>query len=541
MTCIGVVGAGVMGRGIAQLFAQAGHAVLLFDTAEGAARKAVAAVAEVLDRSVAKGRMTEAACAETQERLQVAGSLAGLAECGLVIEAVIERLDVKQGLFRELESILADPAAILASNTSSLTISEIAAACTAPQRVAGLHFFNPVPLMRLAEIVPGVRTDAGVVETLRALVAGTGHQAVVAADQPGFLVNHAGRALYTEGLRLLEENVTDPAGADAVLRDAAGFRMGPFELLDLTGLDVSGKVMTSIYDQFLQEPRYRPSALVPPRVAAGLFGRKVGRGWYEYGEGATRPAAAPVPEAASCPVWIDREAPGAGWLGELRDAAGMPASNDPGGPGLLLIQPWGEDATRFAAARGLDAARCVAVDPLSSASRRRTAMLTVATTPAMRDAAHALLASDGTAVTVINDSPGFIVQRVLALVVNVACHIAQCRIATVDDIEAGVQLGLNYPKGPLEWGDEIGADRVLAILQNLQAATGDPRYRPSPWLSRRAALGLSLRTPPAPRPPPPPKRAPPPAPAAGAPPTSGIVTSVVTRSSIPPKCCHSGR
>ena len=495
MTRIGVVGAGVMGRGIAQLFAQAGHPVLLFDLADGAAQKAISAVVEMLNRSVEKGRMTETACAETRERLQVAGTLAGLSECGLVIEAVVERLDVKQALFRELESMLANRAAILASNTSSLTISEIAAACTAPQRVAGLHFFNPVPLMRLVEIVPGVRTDADVVETLRALVSGTGHQAVVAADQPGFLVNHAGRALYTEGLRLLEENVTDPAGADAVLRDAAGFRMGPFELLDLTGLDVSGMVMTSIYDQFLQEPRYRPSPLVAPRVAAGLFGRKSGRGWYDYAEGAVRPAEPAVPACAVCPVWIDPGAPGAEWLGALRQAAGLPALDDPAADGLLLIQPLGTDATRFAASHGLDASRCVAVDPLPPPDRRRTAMMTIATTPLMRDAAHALLASDGIPVTVINDSPGFVVQRVLAMVVNVACHIAQSRIATVADIQSAVRLGLGYPRGPLAWGDEIGAARILTILENIHTATGDPRYRPSPWLSRRVALGLSLGTP----------------------------------------------
>ena len=484
-----------MGRGIAQLFAQAGHSVLLFDLADGAAQRAIDAVGEMLNRSVAKGRMTDAACVETLGRLRVAGSLAGLAECGLVIEAVIERLDVKQGLVRQLEQVLVDPAAILASNTSSLTISEIAAASTAPQRVVGLHFFNPVPLMRLVEIVPGVRTDAGVVKTLRALVAGTGHQAVVAADQPGFLVNHAGRGLYTEGLRLLEENVSDPAGVDAVLRDAAGFRMGPFELLDLTGLDVSGKVMTSIYEQFLQEPRYRPSSLVPPRIAAGLFGRKTGHGWYDHSEGAARPVVSPTPVSEAYPVWIDPEAPGAEWLGALRHAAGLPVLDDPAADGLLLIQPLGTDATRFAAVQGLDASRCVAVDPLPSPNRRRTAMMTIATTPAMRDAAHALLASDGTPVTVINDSPGFIVQRVLAMVVNIGCHIAQSRIATVADIQSAVRIGLGYPQGPLDWGDELGPARILTILENMQAATGDPRYRPSPWLSRRVALGLSLSTP----------------------------------------------
>ena len=487
---VGVVGTGVMGRGIAQLFAQAGHPVSCFDIMAGAAQRAVEAVSAQLHRNVEKGRMTAADAAATLAQITVADGLAGLAGCGVVIEAVAERLDVKQALFRELEPLLTDPAAILASNTSSLTISEIASACARPQRVAGLHFFNPVPLMRLVEVIPGVRTSAEVVQALRNLVDSTGHRVVVAADQPGFLVNHAGRGLYTEGLRLLEEQVATPAEIDAVLREAVGFRMGPFELLDLTGLDVSGKVMTSIYEQFLGEPRYRPSALVPPRVAAGLFGRKSGEGWYKY-DGSAQPERS-VPPLAKAPVWVDPEADGADWLRGLCRSSDVAPTEEPSSAGLLLIQPWGTDATSYAVAAGLDPARCVAVDPLPPSNRHRTAMQTAATAPAARDLAHALLASDGVAVTVINDSPGFIVQRVLAMVVNIAAHIAQSGIASVADIEAAVQLGLNYPRGPLGWGDLIGGARILAILRGLHQATGDPRYRPSPWLSRRVALGTSL-------------------------------------------------
>lgn len=494
MMRIGVVGAGVMGRGIAQLFAQSGHDVTCFDVDPGAVRSAIATVAELLSRGIAKGRLTQAAADATLARLHIAEALESLAECDLIIEAVAERLDIKQALFRALEGVVADPAAILASNTSSLTIAEIAAACEHPGRVVGLHFFSPVPLMRLVEVIPGVRTDPAVVDRLRALVAETGHQAVVAADQPGFLVNHAGRGLDTEGLRLLEEQVTSPAEVDAVLREAGGFRMGPFELLDLTGLDVSGKVMTSIYEQFLQDPRYRPSALVPPRVAAGLFGRKSGEGWYRYGADAPPAAKCAAPPVTAKPVWIDPAADGAEWLRSLCVGAGATLCAEPTDAGLLLVQPWGSDASTFVAAAGLDATRCVAVDPLGPPHRRRTAMLTIATTAAARDAAHALLASDGTPVTVINDSPGFILQRVLAMVVNIAAHIAQCRIATVADIEAAVQLGLNYPFGPLAWGDRIGGARVLAILRGLHAATGDPRYRPSPWIVRRVALGIPLLT-----------------------------------------------
>jgi len=348
----------------------------------------------------------------------------------------------------------------------------------------------------VAEVIAAVRTAPAVVTTLRDLVEGAGHRAVVAADQPGFLVNHAGRGLYTEGLRLLEEQSASVDQIDLVLREAAGFRMGPFELLDLTGLDVSSKVMSSIYEQFQQEPRFRPSSLVPPRVAAGLFGRKTGQGWYAYeGDARQVPPTPPVPAlAAGLEVWVAPEAAERDALKALVEAAGARWVERPTPEALLIVQPWGGDATGEAAALGLDAAHCVAIDPLPGLGRHRTLMLTVVTAPAMRDAAHALCAHDGVGVTVINDSPGFIVQRVLATVVNIAAQIAQRGIASVDDIEDAVKLGLGYPQGPLSWGDRIGGAQVLAILRRMLAVTGDPRYRPSPWLERRVALGLSLCT-----------------------------------------------
>ena len=242
---IGVVGAGTMGRGIAQLFVQAGHVVLCHDAELPAAVKAVDAVNAMLAKMAEKGKLSGGDLATARARLSVAGSLQNLSPCDLVVEAIVEDLAVKRGLFQQLESIVSDEC-VLASNTSSLTVSDIAAACRRPGRVAGLHFFNPVPLMRVAEVIAAVRTSPDVVVLLKNLIEGTGHRAVITADQPGFLVNHAGRGLYTEGLRLIEECVADAAQVDTVLREAAGFRMGPFELLDLTGLDVSGRVMTSI-------------------------------------------------------------------------------------------------------------------------------------------------------------------------------------------------------------------------------------------------------------------------------------------------------
>lgn len=492
---IAVIGAGTMGRGIVQLFAQAGHRVHCFDSFEGAAGKAVEFVVGMIGRGVDKGRIDAEEFERIRGQIHAAATMQDLADCDVLIEAIVEDLEAKRALFRSLEAVVS-PQAILASNTSSLVVAEIAAACAHPQRVAGLHFFNPVPLMKVAEVIAAVRTAPAVVTTLRDLVAGAGHRAVVVADQPGFLVNHAGRGLYTEGLRLLEEQSASVDQIDLVLREAAGFRMGPFELLDLTGLDVSSKVMSSIYEQFQQEPRFRPSSLVPPRVAAGLFGRKTGQGWYAYeGDARQVPPTSPVPALpAGLEVWVAPEATERDALKALVEAAGAQWVERPTSEALLIVQPWGGDATGEAVALGLDAARCVAIDPLPGLGRHRTLMLTAATAPAMRDAAHALCAHDGVGVTVINDSPGFIVQRVLATVVNIAAQIAQRGIASVDDIEDAVKLGLGYPQGPLSWGDRIGGAQVLAILRRMQAVTGDPRYRPSPWLERRVALGLSLCT-----------------------------------------------
>jgi 3-hydroxybutyryl-CoA dehydrogenase len=494
---IGVVGAGTMGRGIVQLFAQAGHRVHCFDAQPGASAKAIDHVAGMIVRGVEKGRITAEQFARIQERMHACEEIRQLRDCDVVVEAIVEDLEAKRTLFRELEEVVGANT-ILASNTSSLTVAEIAAACARPQQVAGLHFFNPVPLMKVAEVIAAVRTSPQTVDTLKALTQGAGHRAVVTADQPGFLINHAGRGLYTEGLRIVEEQVASPSDVDDVLRDAMGFRMGPFELLDLTGLDVSSKVMASIYEQFQQEPRFRPSSLVAPRVAAGLFGRKSGEGWYRYdvdGKKVMAPGRAQAEFPAGWAVWIDPQATGAGALRELVVSAGARIATDGQKADVAIIQPWGHDATSSALRLGLDAARCVALDPMTPQSLRRTVMLTASTTAAARDAAVGLFSSDGVPVTLINDSAGFIAQRVMATIVNIACNIVQRGIASVADLEDAVPLGLGYPRGPLAWGDQIGASRILAILRAQQEATGDPRYRPSPWLVRRAALGLPLVTP----------------------------------------------
>jgi len=280
---IGIVGAGAMGRGIAQLMAQCGCETLVFDLDRTAGEDALAFVAGIWLRLVEKGRMTASDAEAARARLSQVDSLAKFARCDLVIEAIVERLDAKTALFCELETIVGQ-STILATNTSSLSVTEIAAACARPGRVAGLHFFNPAPLMKLVEIIAGERTDPQVTDALATLIERTGHHGVTVGDTPGFLVNHAGRAYTTEALKILAEGVAAPVTIDAIARDAAGFRMGPFELLDLTGLDVSVPAMQTIYRGFYQEPRLRPVEIGRRRLAAGLLGRKTGEGFYTYGD-----------------------------------------------------------------------------------------------------------------------------------------------------------------------------------------------------------------------------------------------------------------
>lgn len=493
---IGVVGAGAMGRGIVQLFVQSGHPVVCFDVQAGAVDSAMENVTRMITRSIEKGRLPARVGESLEANLIRGQSMQDFADCDLVIEAIIEDVGIKQSLFTELESIVADDA-ILATNTSSLIVAEIAAKCRLPGRLAGLHFFNPVPLMKVAEVISAVRTEAHITAALKRVVENTGHRAVVAADQPGFLVNHAGRGLYTEGLRIVEEQVAQPAVVDTLMREAAGFRMGPFELMDLTGLDVSGTVMESVYQQFQQEPRFRPSALVPPRMAAGLFGRKTGEGWYRYDDGKrVDPTAASAPNAPTQvkAIWIDPDADQASELVALVSAAGQTVANEATKADLQVIQPWGVDASAYCANHQLDASKTVAVDPLPGLDKHRTVMLTCNTAPEARDLAQWLFTRDGVSATVIGDSPGYVVQRVLATIVNIAANIVQRGIAAVDDLEDAVRLGLGYPQGPLHIGDGIGGQRILDILTAQQALTGDDRYRPSTWLRRRVALGLPLVT-----------------------------------------------
>lgn len=495
--CAGVVGTGAMGRGIAQMAAQAGAKVWLLDAQPGAAEKARDALAKTWEGLVAKGKLTAADRDACLARLHVAASAEDLKACDLVIEAIVERLEVKQGLFKQLEDIVA-PDAVLVSNTSSLSITAIGSALRHPARFAGYHFFNPVPLMKVVEVIAGLKTDPAVCERLMGFTRAYGHTPVAAQDTPGFIVNHAGRGYGTEALRVVGERVADFATIDRILRDQVGFRLGPFELMDLTALDVSHPVMESIYHQYYEEPRYRPSVITAQRLAGGVVGKKVGEGFYRYVDGAAQvPAEPAVPVVTDMPpVWVSPKAARRPEIYQLlKDlGASIETAAAPSAQALILVAPLGLDVTTLAAVERHDASRTVGIDMMleDSATKRRVLATNPATRADMRDAAHALFARDGKAVSVVRDSGGFVTQRVVATIVNIAADMCQQGVCSPADLDVAVTLGLGYPMGPLAMGDRIGPTNVLEILFNLQTVYGDARYRPSPWLRRRGALGLSL-------------------------------------------------
>jgi 3-hydroxybutyryl-CoA dehydrogenase len=490
---LGVIGSGAMGRGIAQIAAQAGLAVRLHDSNQQALTGALESIESTLNRLVEKGKMDAAKAGQAIAAIKLCNALSDLVGCDLIVEAIVENLAVKQQLFAQLEPLI-DQSTVLASNTSSLSVTAIAAGMQHPERLLGWHFFNPVPLMRVVEVVDGARSDAALGDGLMLLSKRLGHTPVRAKDTPGFIVNHAGRAFGTEALRIVGEGVCGFEDVDRVMREACGFRLGPFELMDLTGLDVSHPVMESIYHQYYEEPRFRPSVIAAQRYAAGLFGKKTGMGFYDYREGHTGLLEAAAPTERPGLTYVAREFET--HHAEVSSAiAGHTAlTTDPAAADLCIVMPIGQDATSLTSTLKLDPAKTVAIDMLTLHSKRRTLMTNPLTTTTARLQGHALFAADGTPVTVIRDSAGFIAQRIIAMIVNVASEIAQQGIATPADIDLAVQLGLAYPRGPLALGDAYGPSLIDHILRNLQHESGDPRYRPSAWLTRRALLGVSLAT-----------------------------------------------
>lgn len=385
-SCVGVVGAGAMGTGIAQVAAAGGHRVVLGDATRDAAARAQANIGKAMDREVEKGRLSRDDADRILSRIEfqwepLGEDLSVYKACDLVIEAIVEDLAVKQSLFRRLEAVVARDA-VLATNTSSLSIASIASGCSVPERVVGTHFFNPAPVMPLVEVIPWLGGVPGIASEAYALMQGWGKTPVLASDTPGFIVNRIARPFYGESIRVLEEGVANIATIDAAMKELGGFRMGPFELMDFIGNDVNYAVTRSVFEGFFYDPRYRPSLTQRRLVEAGFLGRKAKRGYYDYREGA-------LP---------------------------LEANTD---PQVRLL----------------------------------------------------------------------VFERVLAMLINEAIDAVHMQVASARDVDLAMTKGVNYPKGLLAWGNEIGLDRVLAWMERLQTENGEDRYRPSPLLRRMVRDG----------------------------------------------------
>ncbi|MGB2047555.1 MAG: 3-hydroxyacyl-CoA dehydrogenase, partial [Psychrobacter celer] len=436
MQSLAIVGTGIMGMGIAQIAAQAGINVLLFDAKAGTAEQGRQSLQATLEKLAAKGKFTDEQLQATLSNLTVIEDIAQIAEVDIVIEAVIENLEIKQQLFKQLDSLVPIDT-ILATNTSSLSVTAIASACQHPERVAGFHFFNPVPLMKIVEVIPGISTDHCVVETLTSLAKRMGHLGVVAKDTPGFIVNHGGRAFGTEALKILGEDVASLEQIDRILRDGAGFRMGPFELMDLTGVDVSHPVMESIYNQYYFEPRYRPHPLTRQMLEGNKLGRKVDEGFYQYIDGkkqdgkkatadtAQEPFSNAVSDKAVNSVWI-----GADLAADKQQLVDYLNANDitiddndtPDPNSLILLAIYGEDTTNAAMRYQVDPKQAVAIDMLTDLSKHRTLMPSIVTEDKFVTQAYTLFGKDldegSDGASLIKESTGFVAQRVVAMVIN---------------------------------------------------------------------------------------------------------------------------
>ncbi|MEA2208275.1 MAG: 3-hydroxybutyryl-CoA dehydrogenase, partial [Solirubrobacteraceae bacterium] len=508
---IGVLGAGTMGSGIAQLAARSGARTLLHDPLAEALERGLARARDGLAKEATKGRLTDEQAREASERLEAVDEIAALGPCQLVIEAAPERLELKHELYRQLSEIV-DEQCVLATNTSSLLVTAIAPAASNPERVVGMHFFNPAPLMALVEVVAGEQSSPRALALADATGVAMGKTVIRASDGPGFLVNRCNRPFGLEALRLLSERIADVETIDRICRMQGGFRMGPFELMDLVGVDVGFEISKSFYAQSFGEPRWRPSPIAARYVAAGLHGRKTGRGYYSYAADGTghRAEDAPPPQPGAPRggegvVVIG----GAGVLAEeLRHAASQAgyevrsphdetggvlpalaiecdrlppaaASSEPahapvyggahvvlcGSGSLAALDPGGSAIgfhvlVPFEDARLVELTRNDGSSPLAAARTER------------------FFQTLGKRVAWVGDAPGLVLGRIVCQVVNECAFALGEGVGVGHDIDKGMTLGLSYPRGPLAWADTIGLDHVLTVLDALCDEYREERYRP---------------------------------------------------------------
>ncbi len=509
---IGVVGAGTMGAGIAQLACVSGARTLLHDPDGDALASGLESIRTRLEREVAKGRLDAGAAGP----LEAAPALSDLAPCELVIEAAPESLELKHSLFASLSNEIVSEQCVLATNTSSLLVTAIAAAAKGPERVVGMHFFNPAPVMRLLEVVAGTESSELAIALALATGEAMGKHVIVAADGPGFIANRCNRPFGLEALKLLREGIAPVAEIDRICRLGGGFRMGPFEIMDLVGIDVGFEVSKSFSEQSFGEPRWRPSTITARMVAAGRLGRKTGRGYYDYRTGPHREADAPAPDGGGGDglVVIAGESPLAIELTDAAADAGWdvatPAGADGTVPFLVLDCTIGEEpeaplqggpqAVLCAAGSlaaldpGGSAIGFHAVPPLASSALVELTRGPDSATSAA-DAAERFFATLGKHTVWVGDAPGLVLGRLVCQVINEAAFALAEGVGSAEDIDAGMVYGLNYPQGPLRWADQISLDHVLAVIDALYEERREERYRAAPALRSLVLSGrLGIQT-----------------------------------------------
>jgi 3-hydroxybutyryl-CoA dehydrogenase len=496
---VGVVGAGAMGAGIAQVAATAGHTVRLLDNREGAAVHAIDGIRSQFDKLAATGKWSAKTAQDASARLVAVDRLSDLGDASLVVEAIVENLQVKQQLFRDLEAVVSADC-ILASNTSSISITAIGSALQGPQRLVGLHFFNPAPLMALVEVVSGLATAAQIADTLFATAVAWGKTPVQAKSTPGFIVNRVARPYYAEALRVLTEGGADCATLDACCREAGGFRMGPFELMDMIGHDVNLAVTRSVWNAFFNDPRFLPSLVQQELVDAGFLGKKNGRGFYRYGDRVEKPA--PTTEAAQTipsDIVVYGQSPAATALVERLSARNIAFTHSPaqgevvadvGGATLSVTD--GRTATRRAS--DTQTPHTVLVD--LALDYRQATRLAVSVAAQCDEAASrsaiGLLQAAGYAVSTLCDIAGLIVMRTVAMLANEAADAVNQGVCDVQGVDTAMRLGVNYPRGPLAWANTVGIATIGTVLTHLAQTYGGDRYRTSPLIQHHVYSGKAF-------------------------------------------------
>jgi 3-hydroxybutyryl-CoA dehydrogenase len=495
---IAVIGAGTMGAGIAQVAAAYGHPVILFDQNPAAIERGIQQTANGLARLVERNKMSQAKMDALLGNITAASDIAALAKADLVIEAIIEDLAIKRGLLANLEAVCS-PNCILATNTSSISVTALGAQMKHPERLVGMHFFNPAPIMKLVEIVSGLATSTAVANTTHATATAWGKQAVHTKSTPGFIVNRVARPFYAESLRLLEEGAADIATLDLLIKEAGGFRMGAFELMDLIGHDVNYAVTCSVFDAYYQDPRFLPSLTQKALVESGRLGRKSGHGFYDYSDNASKtavefaesgvkPAAVVVRGQLGITQALINRMQSCGLQVEFEDAD-HPAVINVGSAQLQLTD--GRFATEVAASTTANTAVFDLAIDYSSVKSLAIAFAAQCSDTAKKDVIGLFNALDIN-VCVLSDIPGLAVMRTVAMLANEAADAVHQGVCTAADADIAMKGGVNYPKGPLAWADEVGVSHLFTCLSHLQQAYGEDRYRPSALLRRTYFSGVGF-------------------------------------------------